>query len=345
VQDGRAAAAFAHGTFGITDTVTIVAGLRYSEEQKDGGVDNFFWYDSPIVRAALAAQGIPDDGTPRNGLDLIGTVHSPSFTDSIRDNELSGTASVQYAPTGGLMLYAGYHRGYKAGGINLFREAVVTNATTYKPESAESVELGLKSGFWRDRASINVGLFDTDFTDLQINFFSGLDFRTENAGTARTRGVEIETRARISDAIDIQFAATHLDARFVEIANPAISYLVGRDTPKAPSWAAVLSMTYDKSITGNLDLFGRAMLDYTGKHYVGTEVPDERMVGSYTIFDASIGVRSRRSGWELSLWCSNCTDETYRTIYFNTTFQPGTYSAYLNSPRRYGLSLRARFGT
>ena len=86
------------------------------------------------------------------------------------------------------------------------------------------------------------------------------------------------------------------------------------------------------------------MLDYTGKHYVGTEVPDEQMVGSYTIFDASIGVRSRNSGWELSLWCSNCTDETYRTIYFNTTFQPGTYSAYLNSPRRYGLSLRARFG-
>jgi len=344
-QDGTTLAAFAHGTFAISDTVRIVSGLRYSEEDKDGGVDNLFWYDSAIARAALAAAGVPDDGTPRNGLDLIGTVYSPSFADATGQDEVSGTFSVQYSPGDSLMFFAGYHRGYKAGGINLFREGVVTNATTYKPEFAESVELGLKGSYWRNRGRFDLSVFDTDFTDLQINFFSGLDFRTENTGKSRTRGLEIDTQVRLTDSLEFALAVTHLDSKFLEIRNPSIAYLIGRDTPRAPDWASVMSLDYDRSLTANLDLFARFMLAYTGAHYVGSEVPGEEKVGGYSIYDASLGIRSNEGNWELVAWCSNCTDKTYRTIYFNTTFQPGTYSSYLNLPRRYGLTLRAHFGT
>ena len=85
------------------------------------------------------------------------------------------------------------------------------------------------------------------------------------------------------------------------------------------------------------------MASYVGEHYVGADVPSEEKVGSYIIGDASIGVTSVYDGWDLLLWCSNCGNTDYRTIYFNTTFQPDSFSAYLNTPRQYGLTLRARF--
>jgi iron complex outermembrane receptor protein len=342
-QDSQSFGAFAHANFDLPRNFRLVAGARYSSEDKSGGVDNLFWYDSAIVRAVLASMGTPDDGTPRNGLDLIGTVYSPSFTDSIRDEEVTGTVSLQYFPNDSVMVFGGYHRGSKAGGVNLFREGVVSNTTTYAPEFAESIEAGVKADYWDNKARTNISIFYTEFTDLQINFFTGLEFRTENTGTASTKGVELENNFQITDELRIDFSVTYLDSTFDEVDDPFLSYLVGRQTPRAPDWASVLALTYQKPISENMDFFVRGLASYVGEHYVGADVPSEEKVSSYVVGDASIGVISVDGGWDLLLWCKNCADTSYRTIYFNTTFQPDSFSAYLNTPRQYGLTLRARF--
>jgi len=191
-QDSDTLAAFAHANIGLTDRFDLTVGLRYSTEEKSGGADNQFWYDSAIVRAVLEAGGVPDDGTPRNGFDLFGTYYSPSFTDSTKDNETTGLLNLTFHLSDDVMLYGGYHRGYKAGGVNLFREAVVTDTTTYAPETADSIEFGLKSQYWNGRAITNIALFHTEFSDLQINFFTGLEFVTVNTGEATSTGLEIE---------------------------------------------------------------------------------------------------------------------------------------------------------
>jgi iron complex outermembrane receptor protein len=342
-QDSESFGAFAHGNIVLPANFQLVAGLRYSIEDKSGGVDNQFWYDSAIVRAALEAAGNPDDGTPRNGLDLIGTVYSPPFTDSTHDEEYSGTISLQYFASDSMMFYGGYHRGFKAGGVNLFREGVVSNATTYAPEFAQSVEVGMKADYWGGKARSNVAAFYSEFTDLQINFFTGLEFRTENTGEATTRGVELQNNFQFTDQLRMDLSLTYLDSTFDQIDNSFLSYLVGRDTPRAPDWAGVLGLTYQRPLNGALDIFARGMASYTGSHYVGADVPSEEKVGSYTVFDLSAGIVSADTGWDLLLWCKNCTDQTYRTIYFNSTFQPDSFSAYLNIPRQYGVTLRARF--
>jgi iron complex outermembrane recepter protein len=342
-QDSDSLGIFAHGSFALAPSLRLVAGLRYSLEEKSGGVDNRFWYDSALVRAALESAGVPDDGTPRNGLDLIGTVYSPSFTSSVSDETVTGTLSLQYFQHDTLMYYGGYHRGFKAGGVNLFREGVVSNATSYLPEFADSLEAGVKTTYLDGRAQSNLSVFFTRFTDLQINFFTGLEFRTENTGSAETQGVELENHFQVSDELLIDFSLTYLDARFKKMDDPFLSYLVDRQMPRAPEWAGVLTATYTKPLTGRLDLFIRGMASYTGSHFVGTEVPSEEKVGSFVIVDTSIGITSLEQGWDLLVWCSNCGDQSYRTVYFNTTFQPGSFSAYLNQPRQYGVTLRARF--
>jgi iron complex outermembrane receptor protein len=338
-QDSTSIAAFAHSSIELSDRLALTAGLRYSIEDKDGAVQNMFWYDSPIVRAVLAGLGIPDDGTPRNGFDLIGTLYSPSFSAGLRSEETTGLVSLSYQHTADVLIYGGYHRGFKAGGVNLFREGVVSNNTVYAPESAYSIEIGVKTQYWDGRATTNVALFDTEFSDLQINFFTGLEFRTQNTGRATTQGVEVENRFLLSDNVELDVAATYLDARFGDLDDPFLTYLDGRDTPRAPRWAANIGLDYHRAIAGDRRFFVRVAAMYRDAHYVDAEVATESKVGSYVVTDASVGLAGRRR-WEALLWCSNCGNKDYRTVYFNSTFQPGSYSSYLGAPRQYGVTVR-----
>ena len=341
-QDSTGFALFVHAETTLTDRFDLITGLRYDVIDKDGGSENLFWYDSAVARAALAAAGIPDDGTARNGLDIAGTFNSPSFTDDIRNEELTGTLQLLYHLSENGMLYGGYDRGFKAGGVNLFREGVITS-TTYEPEIADNFEVGLKLEYMGGRARTNVAAFHTKFSDLQINFFTGLEFRTENTGEASTQGLEIENVLQVNDNLRLEFSATYLDSTFDEIDDPLLAYLVDRDTPRAPRWSSVAAFRYDWFVTGDWAAFVRGLASYTGSHFVGADVPSEEKVGSYVIADASVGISGPDDRWEASIWCGNCFDESYRTIYFNSTFQPDSFSVYLNDPRRYGITLRVRF--
>lgn len=341
-QHSSGYAIFTHASVPVSDSWQLTAGLRYDVIDKEGGVNNLFWYDSAVARAALAAGGLPDDGTARNGLDLVGTFNSPSFTAATRDTPLTGMLQLQFELGDLGIAYGGYHRGFKAGGVNLFREGAITN-TTYAPEFADSFEVGAKLDYWNGRARSNVAAFHTRFTDLQINFFTGLEFRTENTGEASSRGLEVENTFQVSDNLRLELAATYLKSRFDEILNPFLSYLVGRDTPRAPRWAAVAGGRYEWALSQDRRLFVRGSASYTGSHYVGADVVAEPKADSYVIADASFGLSGNNDRWEASIWCSNCFDQSYRTIYFNSTFQPGSFNAYLNDPRQYGAALRMRF--
>jgi iron complex outermembrane receptor protein len=342
-QDSDGYALYADATTTLSDRFDLDTGVRYNVEHKTGGVDNTYWYDSAIVRGFRAALGIPDDGTPRNGFDLVGTKYSPSFSTSTRGDKWTGVVALEFNASRNLMAYASYQRGYKAGGVNLYREAVLTDTTVYAPEVGDSVEVGVKSSYLNGRARTDVAIFNEAFSNLQVNFFDGLNFRTENTGEARSRGVEVEQHLLIGERFTTSFWVTYLDSKFTTINEPYLSYLVGRDTPRAPRWGGVAQAVYDRPLKSGFALFARGMVSYTGDHYVGADVDTEQKVGSYVITDASIGVRNDARGWEILLSCSNCGDQTYRTIYFNSTFQPGSYNAYLNPPRMYGVTFRKTF--
>src|SRR5262249_33206843 len=171
-----------------------------------------------------------------------------------------------------VMLYGGYHRGYKAGGVNLFREGAITE-TTYAPEYAKGIEIGMKADYWDGRARTNVAIFDTKFSDLQINFFTGLEFKTENVGEATTKGIEVENLLKVSDDVLLGVSLTRLDAEFGVLDNPLLSYLDHREMPKSPEWAATANVTYTKRLPNQMTLLARGLLSYTGKHYVGAEIP------------------------------------------------------------------------
>ena len=348
-QDASSAAAFIHTQTHFDNGFTLVAGMRYSQDRKDGGYDQIYWYNSELAQLIVAsglvgAAPTGDLSTPRNALDLNTIYNSPSFYDKYSSSVLTSTVSGQYEFNDDIMGYVTFSKGYKAGAVNLFQEAANLQNTTYDPEYATSWELGLKTRYWDNRAQTNIAVFDTLYENLQINFFNGFNFFTQNTGEATSRGIEIENTVQVTDRLRTELSVTWLEAEFSDLgdAPEAVRHLDGRQTPRAPDLSAVAIATYEQPITPTLGGYGRISASYSGEHWASPDTPDEPTQGPYTLWDLSFGLRYfGDKEIDVSFFCKNCSDVSYRTIYFAMPVQKGSFNAYLNEPRQLGLSIKA----
>lgn len=349
-QDSSSAAIFIHTQTHFDNGFTLVAGMRYSEDRKDGGYDQIYWYNSELAQLIIASGlvGDPPSGdatTPRNALDLNTIYNSPSFYDEYESGVVTSTVSGQYAFSEDVMGYLTFSKGYKAGAVNLFQEAANLNNTTYEPEHARSWELGFKSRYWDGGAQTNIAVFDTQYENLQINFFNGFNFYTRNTGEAVSRGIEIENTVQLSERLRGELNITWLEAEFSDLGDaPAeVRHLDGRQTPRAPDLSAVAVVSYHQPVSQSLEMYGRISASYSGEHWASPDTPDEPTQGPYSLWDLTLGMRYFGSSEiDVSLFCKNCTDQTYRTIYFAAPVQVGSFNAYLNEPRQVGLSIKTR---
>ena len=88
------------------------------------------------------------------------------------------------------MTYVKYSEGFKSGGWTTRLSQPITDGTfaEFKPERAESYELGLKSVFFDNRFLVNTAVFYTDYDDIQLNFQEGRIARSAQRGQSSTEG-------------------------------------------------------------------------------------------------------------------------------------------------------------
>ncbi|MFN1208962.1 TonB-dependent receptor domain-containing protein, partial [Enterococcus lactis] len=71
-----------------------------------------------------------------------------------------------------------------------------------KPERSRDREIGARTQFFDRRLTLNLTLFDTDYTNLQAQSIETLadgtqNYRLTNVGGLKTRGIELEGSARL----------------------------------------------------------------------------------------------------------------------------------------------------
>ncbi|MBO9698538.1 MAG: TonB-dependent receptor, partial [Sphingopyxis sp.] len=122
-----------------------------------------------------------------------------TLNDERKENKFTGTAILSWKPTKGMLLYASYSRGYKAGGFNLDRSAFknpsaaqplpifpisTANAAYYADvlqfdeETVNAYEAGMKystKGF-----NLNIAGFRQEFSNFQLNTFNGTVYLVQN---------------------------------------------------------------------------------------------------------------------------------------------------------------------
>lgn len=181
------------GVFGeayidVTDTVSLTAGLRYTNDEKTSTP-----YPTQLLLGSsdLFGFGYLTGGNVVRGF--------PALPDIVQSWEaVTGRFVVDWKPTDDVMAYASYARGYKGGGANPPRPGLDSRVVQYKalpetfdPEYLNAFELGVKSTLLDDRMRLNATAFYYDYKDYQVSQIVDRISLNENFN-AESMGLELE---------------------------------------------------------------------------------------------------------------------------------------------------------
>lgn len=328
-QSASGTSVFTHNIVSLAEGWKATLGGRALSESKDGG--GRFTFNSPSCRT----------GVPAGAQSLCPV---PNFDSAFKDKTSVGTAALSYEPRRNAIVYAGYSRGYKAGGINLDRSAGVGGAAggTFQPEIVDSYEAGAKASFLQGTARVSVTYFTANIRNFQQNAFNGTSFVISNAAEVKSKGVEIEAGWRPLQWLSLSTSVLSNSAVYGPATADAA--LRGRQIVNAPKrmWQNQVEVEHPWSQAGLRTFFNLNTRQQSDVNTSTSLVAEAEQKG-YTLVGARFGVRGLRGDWEVSAFGQNLTNMYYRTIVFAGTAQPGTYQAFIGEPRTVGLEAKLRF--
>lgn len=329
-QSSRFWSVFTHNIIELDNGWELFGGARYLNESKRGG-------------GVVLAENSPSCGIPDVPPALQILCPAPEYQAQYDDSRLIGTAGVNRRFDNGAMAYLSYSTGFKSGGINLDPTASLGEDAGLKfdPETVESWEAGLSFSLFDGRMNNRVTFFHSDFDDYQINVFDGVSFTVSNEASATTKGVELGTNWRISNAWRLSGGVTYADARFGD--DTTSENLRGKRLTNSAEWSGNLGLhvfqpldLWQSNLFGNVTVYGQSETN-TG----GNLDPNKRQ-GGYALVNARLGLRFPNQ-LEVALWGNNLTDRTVSQVIIDSVVQNGSFNAFIREPRTYGISLRKRF--
>lgn len=399
-QDSTSWALFTNNSIRFTDALELTLGLRYTDESKDldslyfnehngigcqslrlglgaiqGAINAQIVHPDPVVQGALRTQA----------LQTVYAIGCAPFADPIFNNfssvqgidegEWSGTAKLAYRFSDAVMSYASFARGYKAGGFNLDRERTGSAAlapglpggiqrdedTRFAKETVDSYELGLKTQWLGNSLLLNSAVFYQDYTDFQLNTFTGIQFVVTSLPQVISKGVDVDVVWYTPlDQFTIQGGFTYADTEIEEFGAAEAFFRPERQNDRlsfAPKWSGSLSVTYEQPVASRLLLRGNIGAKYTSEYNTGSNLDPRKMQDALTLVNARIGLGTDDGRWTVEAWAQNLTDEDYYQVAFDATLQgssanppiglpqlpSSTVAAFLGAPRMYGVTARLRF--
>ena len=309
-MDHEAWGAFASVDYYLTDRLTLNAGLRYTDEEKD----------SFVVNGGLNPDGTPSKSCQDPTYDTCFFAPLPGTWDSTTPK-----LGLTYNLTDDALMYAFWTKGFRSGGVN-FRnadfEAIPPGPT--EQEEQDSYEIGFKSDLLDGRLRLNGALYYNEIQDMQrelniANAAVAVLQGTVNAGDATIKGAELDFVALITDNFSINGAIGYTDGGW-DKKNPlydpevdpsllATGKFVGDDLPRLAPWTANIGATYD------LDLGDAGWMTFRASYAFRDSAAflDNNDPRSY--FDqmqqvnASVDYNSANGNWRVSLYGKNLNDQ------------------------------------
>lgn len=347
-------AVFGQGTYNLTSSLRLVAGGRFTKEDRS-------------QLTAFASGGLPGVILPTLGAPFTGDQEFKRFTWKLGVEADIGSAS---------LLYANVATGFKAGGF--FVASPPNN--TFAPEKLTAYTVGSKNRFLDGRLQFNAEAFYWDYTDQQISFVGPVQSGpvlvpggvTINAGRARMYGVDTELRIKVGERGLFSADFQYLNAKYKSLAYTALSAsggpirngcsvtngrqanpgtpipsrlfdidCSGFPTINSPEFS--LNMGYDHEFpVGELTLVLGARTRVESSRFTNVEFLPEQKQGGYMTSDAFVSLEGPDKHWSLTAFINNIEDET---ILGGTVVRPVLQTVYsvLRPPRTYGLRASISF--
>lgn len=351
----RAWAAYIDGTFRVTDRLSVSAGGRYTDEEKEA------YYGQTVV--------------------ALGTC--TSFCPTVKDlqfDRFTPRASISYALAPETNIYVSYSEGFRSGTLSLSGAASPELWLPVKPEIVDAYELGFKMA--RDTYRFEIAGFFYIDQDLHVSVIEpdprcasplGCTVLTvfKNAKEAEIYGIDGNVAIAATDNLNLRLGAAWIHARYTDFSNasgtalnPATGLNVSgtlqdwndQEMARAPEFSANFGGDYtwqlpfgslalaanvsysDSYVINNPSLFGGTNIT-TGAVYPGTE--QRYRQDSLTLVNASLTWTDPGNHFSIAAFGTNLTDEEYRVTYSGTS-NFGDYGA-MAEPINYGVRVGYRF--
>jgi iron complex outermembrane recepter protein len=301
---------FIDGTYAVTETVRVKAGLRYSDEEKKGNQTVINFDGAFTLCDNLKSKVSYDDVSPKLG--------------------------AEWDAAENVMAYGTYQQGFKSGGYNQ------SGCEAFDPEEVDSYEIGLKGSFLEDRMHASVAGFYYDYTELQVLQVRNLVGFVDNAADSEVYGVEFETKYLFTEDLIGELALSWLDATYETFIDGGGNDYSGNRLSRAPEYTAFGALEYiipiQSSGLGDVRLRGEGYWS-DDVYYRPANGPDD-IQDSYTLVNFYASLSSQSERFQVKAFVKNASDEEYLlSIVSLLDGLDGHYAM----PRNWGLEISAKW--
>lgn len=307
-------ALFGQYEWDLSQTLTLIAGARYTDEERDFSQDS-----GPSF------------------YDIINT------TGDLSEDAVTGRLGLDWRPQDDTLLYASLSTGFKSGGFSGSYNASLAATEPVGSEDIINFEVGYKATLLDGRLRLNAAAFTYEVQDYQAQVFLTVADGSviTNAGDVTGTGAEVEVTAQVTENFEliggVGLLETEFDSEQLFFVAGDEYTLDGNELPSAPelTWNLVARYYIGLGNAGELSL--QADYAWQDEHFLQIENDPYSHHDSYGIANARISWLSPSARWTVEAFVKNAADEEYFT-YQNTLGPDWGYGVW-GMPRTTGVKV------
>ncbi|HEX2584624.1 MAG TPA: TonB-dependent receptor [Steroidobacteraceae bacterium] len=286
---------------------TLITGLRFNREESSYAYDDYY----RVVHFSAV-------GNPTSDV----------------DNVTTGKLGLQYQISDDMMVFAFAAKGYKGVAYDLVTGLSAVEAASFpvRAEKSNDYEVGLRSEWFEHRMLFNATVYHTEYSDFQVQTIVPTilnSFILTNIPKVRTRGVELETAAQMTERLHISVSYAYTDARAIEYPigqcysgqvlpttcalSPGYQDLAGATLPNAPKNKVTASLEYKQKFSA-LPVDASLKLSsvwQSAEFFSITKDPGTRQP-AYGVTNLNLELTPQQHDrFSISLFCNNLFDKHY----------------------------------
>ena len=324
-QETTSYAAYASGSFDLSDEWTLGVGLRYTQDEKEADASLGLFFDPP--------------GAPTR-------VFASEDWDAV-----TWDVSLRYALNDNVNGYALISRGYQNGGFPARAGFNPPEAfVPFDPQYSTNYELGFK-GQPSNQLLFSAAVFFTVYEDLQLVFNQAIENGfltiTQNAGESESFGVEVDGTVLAGDYFRMTGSVGYLNSEITEVDPGVIATQEGFSPIFSPEWTFSLAPTVSIPMTGGGSIEATLNYSYRSEMFGQSFNSEQNRIDSRSLVDLYVAYNSPRGNWTIAAYGKNIGDEIYKSaVVDNSDAQGPTFNQVLlsNDREEFGVQYTMSFG-
>lgn len=292
-QETDTFAVFGNVEYAVMDDVTVQAGLRYTDQQRDyrgcgsDGGDGT-WADISVEiqwYLQLVNNGVIGEALNAGPGNCASTGPGPTyhpdpkgFTDELDQDNVSWRVGANWTPTDTGIYYANVSQGYKSGSFPTVASAAFVQLFPATQEELLAYEIGTKQALLDQTLQLNASAFYYDYTDKQIlgainDFVFGSLPALVNVPDSHVIGAEVVLEWYPIEGLRIAPSVSYADSEvdgdfrnfdpfFNAVDNPDSKDFSGQAFPNAPKVTGNLDVQYEWTLQNGWLAFVGANANY-----------------------------------------------------------------------------------